>query len=221
VTTANTAITDQNRADAHLIWNYHQMGHELTPCDVAIGLGSHDLGVAEHAAKLYHDGLVPLLVFTGATSPTSAARFPRGEAVHYRERALELGVPDTAVLVEPDAANTGDNIRLSRLLLDKHGITPATVLLVSKPYVQRRAFATCGIVWPEVDVVCASEELALADYVRSIGDEKLVIDMLVGDLQRVVEYPKLGFATDQHVPANVLAAYTRLLDSGFDSRLLR
>ncbi|MCS7479169.1 YdcF family protein [Umezawaea endophytica] len=221
MTTANTAITDQNRADAHLIWNYHQMGHELNACDVAIGLGSHDLGVAEHAAKLYHDGLFPLLVFTGATSPTSAARFPRGEAVHYRERALQLGVPDDAILVEPDAANTGDNIRLSCLLLDKHGIVPTTVLVVSKPYMQRRAFATCGAVWPEVDVVCASEELALADYVRSIGDEKLVIDMLVGDLQRVVEYPKLGFATDQHVPVGVTEAYDRLLEGGFDSRLLR
>ncbi|MEO6090309.1 MAG: hypothetical protein ABIQ18_45120 [Umezawaea sp.] len=76
-------------------------------------------------------------------------------------------------------------------------------------------------VWPEVDVVCASEELALADYVRSIGDEKLVIDMLVGDLQRVVEYPELGFATDQHVPVGVTEAYDRLLRDGFDSRLLR
>ena len=87
MTTANTTITRQHRSDAHLIWDYHQMGHHLTPCDVAIGLGSHDLGVAEHAAKLYHDGLFPLLVFTGATSPTSAPRFPRGEAVHYREPA--------------------------------------------------------------------------------------------------------------------------------------
>ncbi|PRY29183.1 YdcF family protein [Umezawaea tangerina] len=220
MTTANTAITDQNRADAHLIWNYHQMGHELTPCDVGIGLGSHDLGVAEHAAKLYHHGLFPLLVFTGATSPTSAARFPRGEAGHYRERALELGVPDEAILVEPDAANTGDNIRLSHLLLDKHGIMPTTVLLVSKPYMQRRAFATCGAVWPEVNVVCSSEELALGDYVRSIGDEKLVIDMLVGDLQRFVEYPALGFVTEQHVSAEVIEAYERLLRDGFDSRSL-
>ncbi|WP_232836811.1 hypothetical protein [Lentzea terrae] len=45
--------------------------------------------------------------------------------------------------------------------------------------------------------MCASEPLKLDDYVRSIGDEKLVIDMLVGDLQRVVEYPKLGFAVEQ------------------------
>jgi hypothetical protein len=45
--------------------------------------------------------------------------------------------------------------------------------------------------------------------------------MLVGDLQRVVEYPALGYATDQRVPADVIAAYDRLLQAGFDSRLLR
>lgn len=51
--------------------------------------------------------------------------------------------------------------------------------------------------------------------------ETLVVDMLVGDLQRVVEYPKLGFAVEQDVPADVVDAYGRLLEAGFDSRLLR
>jgi uncharacterized SAM-binding protein YcdF (DUF218 family) len=141
--------------------------------------------------------------------------------VHYRERALELGVPDEAILVEPRATNTGANISLSRELLAERGLTPTSVLVVSKPYMQRRAFATCGKLWPEIAVVCASEGLTLADYIDSIGDEKLVIDMLVGDLQRVVEYPALGYATDQRVPADVIAAYDRLLRAGFDSRLLR
>jgi hypothetical protein len=74
--------------------------------------------------------------------------------------------------------------------------------------------------WPEIDVVCASEALELDDYIKSIGDEKLVVDMLVGDLQRVIEYPKLGFAIEQDVPGDVYDAYERLLRSGFDSRLI-
>ncbi len=86
---------------------------------------------------------------------------------------------------------------------------------------QRRALATCQKVWPEVEVVCASETLTFDDYLPSIGDEKLVTDMLVGDLQRVVEYPKLGFATEQAVPDDVLAAYERLFDAGYTSRLLQ
>ncbi len=213
-------ISDEQWRDAQTIWDYHQMGHELRPVDAAIGLGSHDLGVAKFAAELYHAGLFTLLVFSGGNSPTTAARFPRGEAVHYREHALTLGMPDDAILVEPHAGNTGQNVTLSRALLAEHGHEPRSILLISKPYMERRAYATCRKAWPEVEVICASEPLKLDDYIRSIGDEKLVIDMLVGDLQRVIEYPKLGFATEQNIPADVLAPFERLVEARFDSRLL-
>jgi len=214
------AVTGDQWREARLIWDYHQMRHEPRPCDAAIGLGSHDLGVAGFAAQLYRAGLFPTVVFTGGNSPTTAARFPRGEAVHYREHALGLGVPEEAILVEPNAGNTGQNITFARDVLSEAGIVPASVLLISKPYMERRAFATCRRLWPEVEAVCASEPLEFDDYVKTIGDEKLVIDMLVGDLQRVIEYPKVGFATEQEVPGEVHAAYKSLLSAGFDSRLL-
>lgn len=213
-------ITDEQFHDAELIWNYHQMGHEPRPCSAAIGLGSHDLGVATASADLYRAGLFPLLVFSGGNSPTTRARFPRGEAVHYREHALSLGVPDEAILVETNAGNTGQNITLSRDLLQQAGIQVDSLMLISKPYMERRSYATCRKLWPEAEVICASEPLELDDYIKSIGDEKLVVDMLVGDLQRVIEYPKLGFAVEQDVPEDVHAAYERLLRSGFDSRLI-
>ncbi|MFE0101306.1 YdcF family protein [Streptomyces sp. NPDC059009] len=213
-------ITDEQFHDAELIWNYHQMGHEPRPCSAAIGLGSHDLGVATASADLYRAGLFPILVFSGGNSPTTRARFPRGEAVHYREHALSLGVPDEAILVESNAGNTGQNITLSRDLLQQAGIQVDSLMLISKPYMERRSYATCRKLWPEAEVICASEPLELDDYIKSIGDEKLVVDMLVGDLQRVIEYPKLGFAVEQDVPEDVHAAYERLLHSGFDSRLI-
>ncbi|MFB7255673.1 YdcF family protein [Streptomyces nojiriensis] len=213
-------ITEDQWRRAELIWDYHQMRHDLVPVDVAIGLGSHDLGVAAASADLYRAGLFPVLVFTGGNSPTTRARFPRGEAVHFREHALELGVPDSAIFVEPNAANTGQNITLTRDLLAANGIRPKTVLLVSKPYMERRSFATARKLWPEVEVLCASEPLELDGYVKSIGDGKLVLDMLVGDLQRVIEYPKLGFAIAQDVPEDVHDAYESLMRDGFTSRVI-
>lgn len=213
-------ITDEQFHDATLIWNYHQMGHEVRGCSAAIGLGSHDLGVATTAAHLYRAGLFPIVVFSGGNSPTTRARFPRGEAVHYREHALGLGMPDEAILVESKAANTGQNIALSREVLAEAGVAVESLLLISKPYMERRSYATCRKLWPEAEVVCASEPLELDDYIKSIGDEKLVVDMLVGDLQRVIEYPKLGFAVEQDVSGDVYDAYERLLRAGFDSRLI-
>jgi hypothetical protein len=44
--------------------------------------------------------------------------------------------------------------------------------------------------------------------------------MLVGDLQRVIEYPALGFAVEQDVPDDVRIAYERLIKAGYISRLM-
>ncbi|GAA2418085.1 YdcF family protein [Streptomyces glaucosporus] len=211
-------ISEQAWQDAQTLWDFHRMHHEPRPCSVGIGLGSHDLGVADTAADLYHRGLIPLIVFTGATSRTTQKRMPRGEAVHYRERAVELGVPEEVILVEPNARNTGENIRFSRAVLEERHIPVSSVLLISKPYEERRAYATARKLWPDVEWVCASAPLTFSEYVESIQDPRLVIDMLVGSLQRLLLYPAQGFMVAQDVPENVRHAYERLVAQGFTSR---
>ncbi|MFG2476465.1 YdcF family protein [Streptomyces fagopyri] len=213
-------ISTQAWADAQELWDYQRMGHELRPCSVAIGLGSHDLGVADVTADLYHRGLAPLIVFTGATSRTTREAMPRGEAQHYRERALELGVPAGAILVEPRARNTGENIALSRALLEERGVSVESALLVSKPYEERRAYATACKIWPDVTWVSASASMTFAEYVDSIQDARLVIDMLVGAQQRLMVYPAQGFAISQPIPQAVIEAFERLRAEGFTSRLI-
>ncbi|MCK9873550.1 YdcF family protein [Nocardiopsis dassonvillei] len=213
-------ISKQAWSDAECLWSFHRMHHELRPCSVAIGLGSHDLGVADTTVELYHRGMIPLIVFTGSTSPTTEHRMPLGEAVHYRKRALELGVPDSAVLVEPNARNTGENICFSRAVIEGAGVEVDSILLVSKPYEERRAWATARKFWPDVEVISASDPVAFEDYVDGIGDAHLVIDMLVGTLQRILIYPDQGFLIKQTVPSEVVEAYDRLCREGFTSRLM-
>ncbi|WP_030548484.1 YdcF family protein [Streptomyces albus] len=221
MTDSQRVLAEHQRQRAELLWDYHQMRHEVRPVDAAIGLGSHDIGVPAYCARLYHAGLFPALVFTGGRNATAPERFPRGEAVHFRERAVELGVPDEAILVEPKARNTGQNITYSREALADAGITVKSAMLISVPYMERRAFATARKLWPEAEVICASAPLGFDDYLKSIGDEKLVIDQLVGDLQRVMEYPRLGFAIEQEVPEDVRAAFESLVRDGFTGRLIR
>lgn len=74
--TPATTIPAEHRADVETLWDYHNMHHELRPCDIGIGLGSHDLGVAIIATDLYHRGYFPRIVFTGANAPTTIERFP-------------------------------------------------------------------------------------------------------------------------------------------------
>ncbi|HVV13393.1 YdcF family protein [Amycolatopsis sp.] len=207
-------------ADAELIWRYHRLGHRLRGCSAAIALGCNDLGVAAYAAELYHRGLFPLLVFSGANSRETFTTFPRGEGVHYREHALELGVPDDAILVEPCATNTGENITLSRDLLQSLGKHVDSLMLISMPYMERRAFATTRKIWPDVELVCTSVPMSLSEYRRTRAHGTELIDMMIGDLQRIIEYPGQGFAIAQDVPPTVYAAYERLVAAGYRSRML-
>ncbi|NKY48287.1 YdcF family protein [Nocardia cerradoensis] len=196
------------------------MGHEVRPVDVGVGLGSHDIGVAAYAVELFRRGIFPTIVFSGANAPTTVAEFPDGEAVHYREHAVAQGVPDEAVLVEPRATNTAENIDLSRALLRESGRVVRSVLLICRPYQQRRSYATCRKRWPEVEVVCGSLPESLDEYVARIGDAERVVTMLVGDTQRVWRYAAEGWAIEQDVPDAVRAAYDRLVAAGFTGRLL-
>lgn len=106
------------------------------------------------------------------------------------------------------------------MLLEERGIGVSSVLLVSKPYEERRAYATARKLWPEVEVVSASAPMTLAEYVDSIRDARLVLDMLVGAHQRLMAYPERGFMIEQEIPSPVHAAYERLRDQGFNSRLV-
>lgn len=213
-------VTTAQRRDAAVLWDYHQLHHNLSPVDAAVGLGSHDLSVPAHAATLYHAGMFPRVVFTGAGNTVRPQQFPDGEAARFRDLALAAGVPDAAILVEPEATNTAENLTLSRAVLTAAGVAVDTVMLIAMPYMQRRAYATCRKVWPQVHVTCASAATTFDDYVTTIDDEALVVAMLVGDLQRIIIYPQRGFAIAQDIPAPVRAAYDRLVADGFTSRLI-
>jgi uncharacterized SAM-binding protein YcdF (DUF218 family) len=200
-----TVLNDQIRADVATLWEFNQMHHQLHPVDLGIGLGSHDLGVAIYTAELYHRDMFPKVVFTGANAPTTVERFPRGEAVHYREHGLELGVPDSAILVESKAANTGENIDFTRAIVKANHLDVRSIMLISRPCQQRRAYAMCRLRWPNVDIICASQDVPLDDYIAGIGDVDRVVSMLVGDTQRVWIYPEHGWAIGQDVPSTATA----------------
>lgn len=101
------------------------------------------------------------------------------------------------------------------------GVEPRSAIVICRPYQQRRAYATFPAGWPELDVLCTSRQLSLPDYVATIGDASFVVDMVVGDTQRVIEYPTAGFSMDQAVPDPVVRAYQRLVKAGFTSRCIK
>ena len=64
------------------------------------------------------------------------------EADQFARVAISMGVPREAILVENQSTNTGENVRFTQRLLAEQGIDPRNFIVVQKPYMERRSYAT-------------------------------------------------------------------------------
>jgi uncharacterized SAM-binding protein YcdF (DUF218 family) len=204
---------------AQRIWNYMLLGHELTPSDVILALGSNDLRVAEYAADLYLRGLAPRLLFSGNVGALTRGKFGKPEAEKFAEIALAKGVPAEAMLLEPHSTNTGENVQFSRRLLAERGLDPQRLILVQKPYMERRTYATFMNFWPGKEIRVTSPPSTFAAYFTAELPKERVINIMVGYLQRIKIYPAKVFQIPQEIPAEVWEAYEQLIALGYDKHL--
>lgn len=206
------------------IWNYHQLGHELVRSDAILVLCSHDTRVAEYAAQLFLDEWAPLLIFSGGAGAITQRLFSEAEADRFAAIALSLGVPSDRIVVENQSTNTGENVTFTRQLLAARAIDARTFILVQKPYMERRTFATFRKLWPEPSVCVTSPRVSLDDYLSRYANDALsvddVISIMVGDLQRIRVYAQKGFQIPQPIPDDVWIAFRELVAAGYDRHLV-
>lgn len=212
-------ISGEIDQSAKIIWDYHHLNMPLKQADCMIVLGSNDVRVAEYAAELFKQGLAPIAVFSGHRGQLTE-KWHRSEADVYAEAALAAGLPRENILIENQSTNTGQNLLFSRKLLEEHGIYPKSVLLVHKPYMERRTYATARKIWSEVECIVTSPPIPFEDYPNETIPKDIVINQMVADLQRIMLYPVRGFQIKQNVPAPVRKAYDELTKRGFTKRLV-
>lgn len=210
----------QIRKDAELIYNYHQMQMPVHPADAIFCLCSLDTRVAECAAQLYLDGLAPYLIYSGDSGKLTEGRFTKTEAEVFADIARGMGVPNDKIIVEPRATNTGENVRFTYTLLQKLDIHPKSLILVQKPYMERRTYATFKKQWPaETDFTVTSPRFNFSEYPNDDNPRELVINIMIGDLVRIKDYPAKGFQIEQEIPGHVWEAMERLVRAGYDKHL--
>jgi uncharacterized SAM-binding protein YcdF (DUF218 family) len=206
------------------IWDYHRLGHALVPSDAILVLCSHDTRVAERGAQLLLDGWAPLLIFSGGLGTITRQLWQEPEADQFARLAVGMGVPANRVLIENRSTNTGENVAFTRALLASRGLDPMRFLLVQKPYMERRSYATFRKVWPEKHVRVTSPQASLDEYLRDYAHASLtpadVVSIMVGDLQRIRLYAERGFQIAQDIPDDVWQAYEELVRAGFGTRLI-
>ena len=219
------AMNERVRALAEKIWDYHHLHHVLEPADAILVLCSYDTAVADRGAQLFLDGWAPLLIFAGGQGSITSRLWTEPEADRFARIAIARGVPAERILIENRSTNTGENVLFTRRLLAERGLDPASFILVQKPYMERRSYATFMQRWPEKRAIVTSPQASFEDYLARYSNDALtedaVIAIMVGDLQRIRDYPALGFQIPQEIPADVWSAFEELVRLGYDTHLAR
>lgn len=208
---------------AKIIWNYMQLHETPRKSDGIFCLGSHDVRVAERAAELFLAGLANYIIFSGGLGRLTQNVFEETESEKFAKIAMGLGVTADKIYIENKSTNTGENVVFSFNLIKSQSLPAESLILVQKPYMERRTFATFKKKWPDAStkLTVTSPQLSFDEYVDGNINKDDVINIMVGDLQRIKEYPKLGFQIEQIIPTLIWDAYNELVARGYNKQLIQ
>ena len=203
------------------IWNYHLMHQKLEKADAIFVLGSSDKRVAKRGTELFLKNWAPLLIFSGGSGRITRKDWNKSEAEVFADIALKMGVSREKMLLETRSTNTGENITFTKKLLKEKGLDLNKFILVQKPYMERRAWATFKKQWPEKEVIVTSPNISYKNYPYGEKTKEEMIHILVADLQRIKIYSEKGFQIYQEIPDDVWQAYEKLVKLGYTKHLIK
>jgi len=214
-------INDKVIMLAKKLWDYHHLNDAMVKSDCILALGSHDTRVADRAAELFLEGWAPVLIFSGGLGNVTRGIWTETEADKFAAIAVKKGVPENAILIENKSSNTGENILFTQKLLQEKNLDPQNFIVVQKPYMERRSYATFKKHWPQKNILVTSPQISFDDYPNSEIPVERVINIMTGDLQRIKIYPDKGFQIPQEIPDDIWDAFEQLVALGYDKHLAK
>jgi hypothetical protein len=197
--------------NARPIFHYlYLQDSQIEKSDLIIGFGHFSLKIPEQCAKLYLKGLSDKLLFTGGRGAGSAD-FNEAEAIEF-SKVIEKTVPGIAgnIIIESGSTNTGENISFSETILKnldpnfclENGIQ--NVIAVASPYRQRRVYLTLKKSFPHLKIFNLPPNTTFEDEINLFHTKNEdFIQLLLGELERIMFYPQKGFIEQVNIPAEI------------------
>lgn len=206
---------------AAVLWDYLELNQDLKPASFILTLGNKYMKhCAEKSAQLYHDGYGAFIIVTGGVKHSvvyKGKKITESEAQILYLHLIDLGVPSDKIIIEDHARTTGCNFLKTLSLLEEFNIHARDLIAVTKPYIERRALATSNRQTPSFQTQVASFDETLESFYNQFdkhGQDDL-INELVGTINRMHDYPHLGYQTFHPVPDHVEHAKKALERLGY------
>lgn len=208
--------------NVRVIWDFLVLDQEIEPCDIIMGCGCINIDIPVYCAQLLKEGYGKKILFAGGLGKLTKYQFNKSEAEVYRDIALDEGVSASDILLETTSTNTGDNFLLSKKLLDENNCQK--ILIVHKPYSERRTLLTALKQLPDYTWLITSPCSQFDVYLSYMQMDEDVfqnqVSLMVGDVQRCMIYPELGYMLESDIPSQVMESYAYLKDKGFDDYVI-
>lgn len=201
------------------IWAYLGPDYTVKKSDLMLVLGSSDLSVANYASAFWFKNLAAYIVVSGGFGKLTKEMWAVSEARKFSQIMMGNGVPEEKIILEEKATNTGENIGNAKKLIADLGLPANSGILITKPYMKRRAFNTASKQWSEANWSVAAEAISFEDYLIKQDDPQNFISIMVGDLQRIKIYAESGFQIRDEVPQEVWESFEALVQLGYDRYL--
>lgn len=150
------------------------------------------------AVQLFNEGRANKILFSGGVVWEGS---DLTEAAALKNRALELGIPDDAILVENLSMHTKENVLASLLVLDRefylHNIR--RLLVVTNAYHMRRVYLTLKTYmppWIEYSLCAVNDKTTRADnwFMNRYGRKRVETES-----RKLISYVKQGVLVDDEV----------------------
>lgn len=182
--------------------------------DAVLGFGVFDLRLPRFCAELYRRGLARKIIFTGGIGGgTGDLGGPEADVWREEIRRLYPDITDDAFILENRSTNTAENIQFTAALLaTQHpelafGRGLRTAIIVASPSRLRRAGLTLRHLQPEVrslrQLPGTSLDAEQALYTRQGINYRT---HLVGEIERLQEYPRRGWIMGEAISREILTA---------------
>ena len=198
-----------NDVAAHTLWDFMTKQDAPGNPTTVFVFGSTDLIVAAFAASVYFRLKPNAIVCSGGIAHQDdllKTGWNTSEGDIIADVLLSFGVPRDVIHVENRSKNTGENFDFSITLAQEKHLDLSDVLVLHKPYMTLRTRLTGLIRCRSLSFRVAAPQFSFEQYSRLIMPTDKLLNIMVGDFQRIVEYPRKGFSAPCSIPADVLEA---------------
>lgn len=208
------------------IWNYMILNMEMEKSDLIIGCGCVNLEIPKKCAELLKQGYADKILFTGGFGKITNTKFKKSEAELYRDIALKEGIGKDKIYIENKSTNTGDNFRFSLKIIEENNIKADNIIIVHNKLSERRTLSAAKALMKNKKILITSPNMTFNDFITKMEkktkeDRENNISVIVGDIQRLIIFPQLGWQTENKVPKEVINAYEVLKNKKYDKYIFK